>query len=206
MSLCPLCGILTRYFTFRPVVLLGSILLCLGLLVSSFVKDISVFYLTYGVIFGAGACLMFMPGIIVLPFCFQRHLATATGLVAAANSAFTMWYGPVYEYLVRHYGWRATLRFVNLILIPLAVSCALFPSKNQVPSERQSRGFKVSASFGRMVKNKGFLIWVLLMTLVYLGIFVPLMHLVSECISSIINIDNLHVRLIFDLGKKRKFS
>jgi MFS family permease len=203
MSLCPLCGILTRYFTFRPVVLLGSILLCLGLLVSSFVKDISVFYLTYGVIFGAGACLMFMPGIIVLPFCFHKHLATATGLVAAANSAFTMWYGPVYEYLVRHYGWRATLRFVNLILIPLAVSCALFPSKNQVPSERQSRGFK---SFGRMVKNKGFLIWVLLMTLVYLGIFVPLMHLVSECISSIINIDNLHVRLIFDLGKKRKFS
>jgi hypothetical protein len=31
------------------------------------------------------------------------------------------------------------------------------------------------------------LIWVLLMTLVYLGIFVPLMHLVSECVGWIIN-------------------
>ena len=182
MCLCPLSGVLTRYYTFRPVVLLGSILFCLGLVVSSFVKDIPVFYLTYGMVFGTGTCLLYMSAIIVLPFCFQRHLGTATGFTIAANSGFTMFCGPIYEYLLRQYDWRATLRILAaVIFIPLAVSCCLFPSKKQVPSEKQRGGFEVSTSFGRMVKNKGFLIWLLLMTFVYLGLFVPLIHLVREC-------------------------
>jgi MCP family monocarboxylic acid transporter-like MFS transporter 10 len=180
MSMCPVCGILTRYYSFRPVVFLGSILLCLGLLLSSFVNDIPVFYLTYGVIFGTGTSLIFMPGIIVLQFCFQKHLATTTGLVTGANSGFTMWYGPVYEYLIRRYGWRATLRIVTCFLIPLAVACALFPSKKQMPSDRDGGSLKVKKSLRRLLKNKVFLIWFLLMTFVYIGIGVPMVHLVSE--------------------------
>ena len=136
-------------------------------------------YLTYGVVFGTGTGLLFMTSIIVLPFCFRIHLATAVGLVIAANSVFTMWCGPVYEYLIRHYGWRVTLRIIALLFIPLVLSCALFPSKKQVPTERHGTDLNVSATFGRLVKNKGFLIWVLLMTLVYVGFYVPLVHLVS---------------------------
>ena len=181
MCLCPLCGVLTRYYTFRPVVFLGSVLLCLGILLSSFVKDIPVFYLTYGMIFGTGSCLLYMSAIIVLPFCFQRHLGIATGLATASNSGFTMWCGPVYEYLIRHYGWRVSLRIVAAVFfLPLTMSCALFPSKKQIPSEKKTGDFKVGASFCRLVKNKGFLIWFLLMTLVYLAIFIPMIHLVSS--------------------------
>ena len=179
MCLCPLCGILIRRYAFRSVVFLGSVLLCLGLLLSSFIQDISVFYLTYGVVFGTATCLLYMGGIIVLPFCFRIHLATAAGLVTAANSGFTMWCGPMYEYLIRHYGWRVTLRIIASLFIPLVLSCALFPSKKQVPTERHGTDLNVSATFWRLVRNKGFVIWVLLMTLVYLGFYVPLMHLVS---------------------------
>ena len=179
MCLCPVCGLLTRRYAFRPVVFVGSVLLCLGLLLSSLIKDIPVFYITYGIVFGTGTCLLYMTGIIVLPFCFQVHLATATGLITAASSGFTMWCGPVYEYLLRHYGWRVTLRIVSLLFIPLAISCALFPSRKQVPNERQATDLKISVTLKRLVKNKGFLIWVVLMTLVYLGFYVPLVHLVS---------------------------
>ena len=179
MCLCPLCGILTRRYAFRSVVFLGSVLLCLGLLLSSFIKDIPVFYLTYGMVFGTGTCLLYMTGIIVLPYCFRVHLATAAGLITAANSGFTMWCGPVYEYLLRHYGWRATLRIIALLFIPLAVSCALFPSRKQIPIERRAADLNVIVTLKRLIKNKGFLIWLLLMTLVYLGFYVPLVHLVS---------------------------
>ncbi|XP_028413960.1 monocarboxylate transporter 10-like [Dendronephthya gigantea] len=140
MCLCPACGILTRYFSFRPVVVLGSTLLCLGLLLSSFVKDISLFYLTYGVIFGTGTCLLYMSSIIVLQFCFQRHLAAATGVVSSASGGFPM-------------------------------------CKKQIPREK-GNGLNVRISFGRMLKNKRFLIWVLLMVFVYLGLFVPQVHLI----------------------------
>ena len=179
MCLSPVCGILTRYFSFRPVVVLGSILLCLGLLLSSFVKDIPLFYLTYGIIFGTGTSLLYMSSIIVLPICFQKHIAAATGVVISANGGFPMWYGPIYEHLVRRYGWRVTLRIVALFFIPLLFACALFPSKKQVPCEKEN-GLKVKKLFGRLLKNKGFLVWVFLMTLVYLGLFVPQMHLVSN--------------------------
>ena len=161
------------------MVILGSVVFCSGLLLSSFVKDIPMLYLTYGVVFGTGTCLLYMTSIIVLPFCFRVHLATAIGLVIAAGSVFTMWCGPVYEYLIRHYGWRVTLRIIASLFIPLVLSCALFPSKNEVPIERQGTNLNVRATFRRLVRNKGFLIWVLLMTLVYLGYYVPLVHLVS---------------------------
>ncbi|XP_028417284.1 monocarboxylate transporter 4-like [Dendronephthya gigantea] len=180
MCLCPACGILTRYFSFRPVVVLGSTLFCLGLLLSSFVKDIPLFYLTYGIIFGTGTCMLYMSSIIVLPFCFQRNLAAATGVVTSANGGFTMWCGPVYEYLIRHYGWRVTLRIFSLFFIPLLFACALFPSKKQIPREKKN-DLNIRKSFGRMLRNKGFLLWVFLMTLVYLGLFVPQMHLMSFC-------------------------
>ncbi|XP_028413961.1 monocarboxylate transporter 10-like [Dendronephthya gigantea] len=143
MCLCPACGILTRSFSFRPIVVLGSTLLCLGLLLSSFVKDIPLFYLTYGVIFGTGTCLLFMSSIIVMPFCFERHLAAATGVVTSANGSFPM-------------------------------------CKKQIPREKQN-DLNIRKSFGRMLKNKGFLLWLFLMTLVYLGLFVPQMHLISFC-------------------------
>ena len=179
LCLGPLCAILTRRFAFRPVVFLGSVLFCLGLLLTSFIKDIPLFYLTYGILFGTGTSLLFMSSIIVLPFCFQANIATTVGLVIAANSGFTMWCGPVYEYLIRHYGWRATLRIIALLFIPLVASCALFPSRKQVPIGRLGTNVNVGVTLRRLVRNKGFLIWLLLMTLVYLGFYVPLVHLVS---------------------------
>jgi MFS family permease len=178
LCLCPASGILTQYFSFRPVVLLGSILLCLGLLLSSFVNDIPLFYLTYGLIFGTGVSLLFMSSVLVLPIYFQRHLTTATGLVIAANSSFTMWYAPLYEYLIRRYGWRVALRIVTCFLIPLLGGCTLFPSKKKVPRDRDEASLKVKESLRRLLKNKEFLIWFLLMTLVYLWQLVPTFHLV----------------------------
>jgi MFS family permease len=178
LSLCPASGILTQYYSFRPVVFLGSILLCLGLFLSSFVNDIPLLYLTYGVIFGTGVSLLYMSSILVLPIYFQRHLATATGLVIGANSVFTMWYGPLYEYFIRRYGWRTALKIVTSFLIPLAVACTLFPSKKQVPIDRGKRSLEIKKSLGRLLKNKVFLIWFLLMTLMYLGHMVPSFHLV----------------------------
>ena len=181
MGLCPLCGFLIRYFSFRPVIFIGSTLLCLGLLLSSFVNDVAVFYLTYGIIFGTGVCLLYMSAVIVLPFCFHNHLATATGLVIAANSGFTMCYGPLYEYLIRQYGWRATLRILSLFIIPLFVACAVFPNRKEVPRQTQKDGFDMRISFQRLMKSTGFVLWLFVMCLVYLGLFVPIVHLVRTC-------------------------
>ena len=185
MSLCPVCGILTQYYTFRPIVFLGTVLFCLGILLSSFVQDVPVFYLTYGVVVGTGLCLLYMSSIIVLPFCFQKSLGTACGLVAASHSGFTMCYGPLYEYLIRKHGWRNTMRIITSSFIPLAISCCLFPSRKEVSSQRKTGELKISASLKRIARNKQFLLWILLMTLVYLAIFVPQVHLVSFTISTV---------------------
>ena len=90
-----------------------------------------------------------------------------------------MWCGPMYEYLIRRYGWRVTLRILALFFVPLIFACALFPSKQQVPCET-GKDLKVRKSFGRMLKNKGFLVWAFLMILVYLAILVPQVHLVRK--------------------------
>lgn len=181
MIISPGCNNLTRSFGFRTVALVGSILFSLGLFLTSFAHNLSVLYATYGLLFGTGTCLLYIPSVTVLAFCFERYFSTACGIVASANGLFTLWIGPVYEYLIRHYGWRMALKILTLLVVPLALGCASFPNKKLITLEIEKKS-KMELNFAmlRVVKNQAFLLWLMIMFLVYLGAFVPFMHLVCH--------------------------
>lgn len=137
------------------------------------------FYLTYSLIFASGTCLLFASAIIVIGLCFKKHFALVSGLVLAANGGFVMWCGPVYEYLIRNHGWRSTLRIFVLLLIPLVMAYLLFPGKREITGNRDAGQVNEPAvAPARLLRNKGFMTWLLIMFLVYIGLFIPQVHLV----------------------------
>ena len=166
---------------FRRVAFLGTVIFCLSFLLSSFAHEIWVLYLTYGLLSGIGASFMFTSSITVLPFVFKKRLATASGIVMAGNSLFTMSLGPMNEYLLREYGLRTTLRLLTLWIVPVSLGCALLPSKHQVVAfgDTKSGIKRLFSALTKLLKHKAFVLWALVISLVYLGIYIPVVHLVS---------------------------
>ena len=180
MGISPVCHNLTQSFGFRRVVFVGGTFFFLGLLTTSFASDIRLIYLTYGLLFGTGTCLLYIPAVTVLPYCFQNHLFTAFGIVISTGSLFTLWFGPVYEYLIRKYGWRLALKILMVLIVPVGISCAFFPKKGQVSlNEGKESKPKTSSSLLRVLRNQAFILWIFIMFLVYLGIMIPFVFLVS---------------------------
>ena len=58
--------------------------------IESLLTQIIPLYLTYGVVFGAGATLTYTPSLAIIGHYFKRHIGLANGLVAAGSSVFSI--------------------------------------------------------------------------------------------------------------------
>ncbi|KAB5528057.1 major facilitator superfamily domain-containing protein [Coniochaeta sp. 2T2.1] len=85
MLLAPLATYLTRRFTFRPVMLSGSLLQCLGYVAASFSTRIWHLYLTQGALVGCGIGLLIIPSTAILSQWFERRRSVANGLASAGS-------------------------------------------------------------------------------------------------------------------------
>ena len=181
MGFSPVCHNLTQSFGFRRVVFVGGTFFFLGLLTTSFASDIRLIYITYGLLFGTGTCLLYIPGVTVLPYYFQTHLSTAWGIAISTGTLFVFWFGPVYEYLMRKYGWRLALKILMVLIVPVGIACAFFPKKGQVSfNEEKESKTTHSSSLLRVLRNQAFILWIFIMFLVYLGLMIPIVYLVSN--------------------------
>ena len=63
-------------------------------------------YLTYGVVFGAGATLTYTPSLAIIGHYFKRHIGLANGLVAAGSSVFSIVMPLLLQILLKKIGVR----------------------------------------------------------------------------------------------------
>ena len=66
----PLVGGLVNKFGCRPVCIAGSIVACLGLVLSTLAPNVPVLMLTYGVIGGLGLGLIYLPAVVAVGYCY----------------------------------------------------------------------------------------------------------------------------------------
>uniref|UniRef100_A0A3P9MGE1 Monocarboxylate transporter 7 n=1 Tax=Oryzias latipes TaxID=8090 RepID=A0A3P9MGE1_ORYLA len=120
----PLATMLSNRFGFRPVVMMGGFLTCLGTISSAFTSSIKEMYITIGVISGFGYCLSFLPTVTILAqyFCRRRSLVTA---VASSGESFAVFaFAPVFSRLKEDIGWRYCLVIMGVIQASI-ISCGL---------------------------------------------------------------------------------
>ena len=86
-----LVGILSDRIGLRLTSIIGSLLATLGMGLSALLyQHIEVLYLTYGIMFGAGASLVYTPSLTILGHYFKKKLGVVNGLVTAGSSIFTI--------------------------------------------------------------------------------------------------------------------
>ncbi|ORY44406.1 MFS general substrate transporter [Rhizoclosmatium globosum] len=74
-------------FGFRPVIFVGTIVMALGLLLSSFTTSLPLLILTQGIVFGIGASFVYLPAVSLPSQWFLKRRGLATG-IAVSGSGF----------------------------------------------------------------------------------------------------------------------
>ena len=73
-------------------------------------RRIEVLYLTYGIMFGAGASLVYTPSLTILGHYFNKKLGVVNGIVTAGSSVFTIGLSSVNQHILDTHGVGKSIR------------------------------------------------------------------------------------------------
>ena len=99
----------------RIVVCLGSGLAATAVLITSFVEDFPLMFITYGILLGVACSLCYFGSISGIVMYFEKHLSIAYGICLAGSGVGTPVFITVLDHLNRHYGWRVTFRGLVIV-------------------------------------------------------------------------------------------
>ncbi|GIY34630.1 monocarboxylate transporter 12 [Caerostris darwini] len=104
----------------RVVSSVGTIISCVGLLLSLAVPEVEYLYFTIGIITGAGFGLVYLPSVISIPMYLEKNVATAIGISLAGSGIGALIFAPLMAWLINYYGsWKGAL----LIATGLILNC-----------------------------------------------------------------------------------
>lgn len=142
-------------------------------------------YLTYSLVVGTGSCFSYYSSILILDEYFYKSLVTSNGIALSGAGAGTLALAPLVGSFLKMYDWRSTLRILSAISTIQFVCCFIqwivkspkrlldydFEEKNDI----KRKFFDLS-----LFKNKAYVVWILVVSLVLFGFYIPYVHLVSE--------------------------
>lgn len=173
----------------RVVAFIGGLLGVLGFVLSSFVNDIPKLYLTFGLLWGVGASMSYLPTLRSLPYWFERRISLTNGIVTAGSGVGTIAMGPIMQLAINNLGWANAARVLGGVLCLCTIGSLLYrvPSQTDLKDEKAEEADKLRRPpmFDFTVfKNKAFLVWCIALSAFMMGYFVPFVHLpayAEEC-------------------------
>lgn len=179
---CPLSSYLTERYGARVVTMAGGMLMSTGLLASSFMQELNILYLTYGIVFGFGTSLAYLPTLVMVGQYFEKRRSLATGIATCGSNAGALSLAILQEVILRKHGWRNVFRF-NSAFSLLVIMCGvifrpIIPVTTRITPSVASKGFK--KTMGLLMHNKKFILWCIASTAGTFGYFIPHVHLVSD--------------------------
>ncbi|CAK9813728.1 Monocarboxylate transporter 12 [Anthophora quadrimaculata] len=146
----PFVSALANRYGFRLVAILGSVISCGAFVLSYFSTSIEFLYISYGVLGGIGAGLIYVPAVITTGFYFERWRALATGIAVCGSGIGAFLLAPISDLLVKQFGWRGALLFQAGMLLNCAIFGAMFrplkPTRIKVKSTPENAGLEVKNS------------------------------------------------------------
>jgi MFS family permease len=178
-------GYLSDRFGTRVVVLVGGALLGLGLVLSSQVSEAWQFYVTFGVLVGAGVSAFYVPLTVLAIRWFDDRRGMAAAIVSAGNGLGIMALSPLSRWLIDELDWRLALVVLGDLAWLIVIPCALLlkPSPTAAAASGWASGRAiVPAPVGQILVS--WPIWAIALThfaccAAHSG---PIFHLVSHAI------------------------
>ncbi|WP_375452139.1 MFS transporter [uncultured Devosia sp.] len=122
----------------RPVVLIGSVMLGVGLFLASRAPNLVVFQIAYGGLCGASVGAFFAPIMATTLAWFDRHRSLAVSLVSIGGGVAPMVVTPLASVLITAHGWRSAMLMIAIgvwaILVPATFLIRRAPAALTAPA------------------------------------------------------------------------
>ncbi|GAU97108.1 hypothetical protein RvY_08461 [Ramazzottius varieornatus] len=126
------CG-LADSFGYRIIITSGSLVAAAGFLISAFVSNVHILFLTFGVIGGIGFGLIYSPSIMCVCSYFKEKSALAVGLAVCGSSVGGMVFPLFVQILLEEYGWQGSMLFLSGIALQCCIAGALMCCPKKPP-------------------------------------------------------------------------
>lgn len=178
-------SVLSDRYGIRSVCLVGGVLSTIGMYASSISINIIYLYITYGLVLGIGASLVYAPSLAILGHYFTNYLGVINGLVTAGSSLFSICMPIVLRHLIDKNGVQTTFKYLSGLMVVL-IFCALTfketiskkPRKTRAGSvRRSSKNSITSVFFIALWRNQPYVCWLISIPLGLFGYFIIFCHL-----------------------------
>ncbi|XP_004641691.1 monocarboxylate transporter 2 isoform X1 [Octodon degus] len=195
----PISSILVNKYGSRPVVMVGGLLCCVGMILASFSNSVVQLYITVGFIGGLGLAFNLQPALTIIGKYFYRKRPIANGLAMAGSPVFLSTLAPFNQFLFNTYGWKGSFLILGAIFLNACVAGALMrplePKKTTTHSKKKigikeegsgSNKIRKKKSLAQKIneyldfslfKHRGFLIYLSGNVIMFLGFFAPVIFL-----------------------------
>lgn len=127
----PVSSILVNRYGSRPVVMVGGVLVCTGMVLASFGTSIIHLYLCVGVIGGFGLAFNLQPALTIIGTYFQVKRPMANGLAMTGSPVILFTLAPLNQFLFDSFGWRGSFLILGSIVLNCCVAGSLMRPVNK---------------------------------------------------------------------------
>ncbi|KAL4217177.1 hypothetical protein ACF0H5_023631 [Mactra antiquata] len=117
----PLAGALSDYYGCRIIVIIGSVISCVGFILSVFATNVYHLWITYGFLGGIGFGLMYTPANVCVLHNFKEQRTLATGIAVCGSGVGMFIFNQLTRFLIQEYGWRGAILLEAGIVLQGAV-------------------------------------------------------------------------------------
>jgi MFS family permease len=157
-------------FGTRWVMAVGAVVMGAGLVMTSFVHDLWLGYLTYGIGVGVGTACGYVPMVAVVGSWFDRRQGLAMGLAISGIGVGTVAGAPAATALIAAYGWRHTYLIFGIVSFLVLALCGFL-------AVRPAPTGATRPSLGRILRTREFVTLYLSVLLTGFGLFTFFVHL-----------------------------
>ena len=122
----PVASALTNRYGCRKTTIVGGIIAAIGFILSSFVDSIELLCFTFGIISGFGLSMVYVPGVVIVAYYFEKRRAFATGIAVAGSGIGTFVFAPLTEHLIELYSWKGAVLIIGGIMFNICACGAVF--------------------------------------------------------------------------------
>ncbi|XP_022618932.1 monocarboxylate transporter 1-like [Seriola dumerili] len=194
----PISSILVNKYGSRPIIILGGCLAGSGLVAASFCNTVEQLYFFIGVVGGLGLAFNLNPALTMIGKYFYKRRPIANGIAMAGSPVFLSTLAPLNSWLYDEFGWRGSFLILGGLLLNCCVAGSLMrpigpkpqPAKpdseagegkavDSVQPQPKKTVLQTINSFIDLTlfKHRGFLLYLMGNSVMFFGLFAPLVFL-----------------------------
>ncbi|VDI55170.1 monocarboxylate transporter 12-like isoform X1 [Mytilus galloprovincialis] len=184
----PIASTIINRYSCRVAMILGSLMLSTGLVLTGFVEDIKWTFFTFGILAGIGFGLCYNTGLIVIAFNFEKKRNMASGIAISGGGIGPFILTPVFQLIYEEYNYSGYFLLLGGLALQNCVFGAIFrPSKTELAmktaNSNRTESFSDSVSSYMEIVRSGSMLCVCLgFFLANISIYLLYIHYPEYCL------------------------